>query len=74
MVVDGGVDGRELLQTSHPTEPEHRPLQSSEREVRVLRPVVGQTSGLPPVPPHRVPSRRRRRTAGNYRCLALRLA
>jgi hypothetical protein len=40
VVGDGGVDGGELLQTSHAPEPEHRPLSSSERQVGVLRPVV----------------------------------
>jgi hypothetical protein len=29
-VVDGGVDGGEHLQTSHPPKPQHRPLSSSE--------------------------------------------
>lgn len=30
MVRDGGVDGGELLKTSHPPKTEHRPLPSSE--------------------------------------------
>src|SRR6056297_3130093 len=34
------MDGGKFLQTSHPTEPKHRPLPSSERQVRILGPVV----------------------------------
>ena len=40
MVADGGMNGGELLQTSHATEPLHCSLSSSEREMRILRPIV----------------------------------
>ena len=40
VVVDRGMDGGELLQCSHPPEPQHRPLASSERQVGVFRSVV----------------------------------
>ena len=40
VVVDGGVDGGGLLQTSHATKPMHRPFSSSRWQVRVLDPVV----------------------------------
>src|SRR6056297_4363352 len=49
MVGDGGVDGGELLQTSHAPEPEHRPLPSSERQVRIFGPIVEPAAGLLPV-------------------------
>src|SRR6056297_9733 len=49
MVGDGGVDGGELLQTSHAPEAEHRPLPSSERQVRVFGPIVEPAAGLLPV-------------------------
>jgi hypothetical protein len=49
VVGDGGVGGGELPQTSHPPEPKHRPLPSSERKVRVLRPVVQPPAGFLPV-------------------------
>ena len=63
VVVDGGVDGGELLQTSHPPEAQHRPLPSSEWQVRILRPVVEPAAGLLPVGARRSPSARHRRTA-----------
>ncbi len=40
VVVDGGVDGGELLKTSHEPEPLHGPFSSSKRKMRVLNPVV----------------------------------
>ncbi len=40
VVVDGGMDGCEFLQTSHPPETLHRAFASSERKVRVLDAVV----------------------------------
>ncbi len=40
VVVDGGVDGDEFLQTSLPTKSQHRTLSSSKRKVRVFRSVV----------------------------------
>ena len=40
VVVNGAVNRGEFLQTSHPSEPEHRPFSSPERQVRVLSPVV----------------------------------
>jgi hypothetical protein len=40
MVVDGDVDGSELLECLHSAKPQHRPLSSSERQVAVLHPVV----------------------------------
>src|SRR6056297_880336 len=43
------MDGGEFLQTSHAPEPEHRPLPSSERQVRVLRSVVRPASGFLPI-------------------------
>ena len=41
-----GVDRCELLQRLHLSEPEHRPLSSSERQVAVLDPVVGPAADL----------------------------
>lgn len=38
VVVDSGVDGGLLLETSHPPEPQHRPFASSEWRVRILGP------------------------------------
>ena len=40
MVVDGGMNGGEFLQTSHAAEPLHGPFSSSKRQVRILRPIV----------------------------------
>ena len=40
VVRDGSVDGSKLLQTSHAPEPKHCSFPSSERQVRVLGPVV----------------------------------
>lgn len=40
VVVDRGMYSRELLQRLHAPKPQHRTLSSSEREVRVFRPVV----------------------------------
>ena len=37
VIVDGGLNGGEFLQTSYPPEPQHRLLPSSERQVRILR-------------------------------------
>ena len=46
VVVDGGVDGCELLQGPHPAEPQHRPLSSSERLVAIFGSVVGPAAYL----------------------------
>jgi hypothetical protein len=46
MIVDGGVDGGEGLQRSHAPEAQHRPLPSSQWQVRVLRPIVEVASCL----------------------------
>ena len=46
VVADGGVDGGEHLQTSHAPEPLDRPFSSSERQVRVLRPIVQPAARL----------------------------
>ena len=46
VVVDVGVDRGELLHALHLSEPEHRPLSSSERQVAVLHPVVGPAADL----------------------------
>ena len=46
VVVDGAVKGGELLHTSHPAEPQHRPLASSGWQVGVLDPVVGAAADL----------------------------
>ena len=40
------MDAGELLQARHPAEPQHRPFSSSERQVRVLDPVVGPAADL----------------------------
>src|SRR6056297_2223506 len=49
MVRDGGMDGGEHLKTSYPPEPEHRPLPSSERQMRILCPVVQPATRLLPI-------------------------
>ena len=46
VVMDRGVDGYEFLQTSHPPEPQHRPLSSSKRQMRIVSAVVGPTRHL----------------------------
>jgi hypothetical protein len=56
-VVDRGVNGGEFLQTSHPPEPQYRPLPSSEGLVKILRPVVGRTGGLLSITDAEVPKR-----------------
>jgi hypothetical protein len=48
-LVDGGVDGDELLQTSDAPEALHRQFSPSERQVRVFRPVVPPTTRDLPV-------------------------
>ncbi len=40
VVVDGGMDGGEFLQTSHTPETLHRTFASSKRQVRILNPVI----------------------------------
>lgn len=40
VVRNGGMEGCERLKTSHMPEPEHRPLSSSEWQVRILRPII----------------------------------
>jgi hypothetical protein len=49
MVMDGGMDGHEFLQTSHVPEAQHRPLPSSKWQVRILRPVVPPATRFLPV-------------------------
>src|SRR6056297_2243372 len=49
VVRDRSVDGGEFLKTSHPPEPEHRPLPSSERQMRILCPVVQPATRLLPI-------------------------
>ena len=46
MPLDVGVDGGELLQRLHSSKSEHRPLSSPERQMAVLRPVVGPAADL----------------------------
>ncbi len=46
VIADRGMDRGELLQGSHPSEPEHGALPSSERKMRVLRPVVRPATEL----------------------------
>jgi hypothetical protein len=46
VVVDRAVNRGEFLQTSHPSEPEHRPLSSSKRLVRILDTIVQPTADL----------------------------
>ena len=46
VIVEGGVDGAELLECLHPAEAKHRSLSSSERQVGVFHPVVGPTADL----------------------------
>jgi hypothetical protein len=40
MIVDGGMNGDEFLQTSHAAEPLHGLLPSSKRKVEILSPIV----------------------------------
>ncbi len=47
-VKDGGVDGSELLQTVDAPKPQHRPLASSERQMRVLGTIVQPLTGFLP--------------------------
>ena len=44
MVEDGRVDGDEFLQTSHAPEALHGPFSSSERQMRILNPIVQPTT------------------------------
>ncbi len=46
MVVDGRVNGGELLQTSHSSETLHRSLSSSQWLMGILDPVVEPSAGL----------------------------
>ena len=48
VVVEGGVDGAELLQRLHLPVPQHCPFSSSEGQVGVLDPVAGPSSNLLP--------------------------
>ena len=50
MVVDRGVNRGEFLQRSHAPEPHYGPLSSSERQVRVLGPVVEPAPRLTVIP------------------------
>ena len=49
MVENSGLDGGELLQTSHAPEAEHGSLSSSERQVRVFGSIVEPAAGLLPI-------------------------
>ena len=46
MVMDGSMNGDELLQTSHTTKAQHRPFSSSKRLVRILASVVLPAPGF----------------------------
>lgn len=46
MVVEGSVDRGEFLQRFHLSKPQHDAFPSSERQMAVLRPVVGVTASL----------------------------
>ena len=46
VVVERGVDGRELLKRLHLPEPEHRSLSSSKGQVAVLDPVISPAPDL----------------------------
>ena len=46
MVVDLGVNRAELLQRLHTSKPLHRPLSSSKRLMRILRPIVEAATDL----------------------------
>jgi hypothetical protein len=47
MVVDGGMNGDDFLQTSHAAEPFHGSLRSSKRKVGLLSPIVQPASSFP---------------------------
>jgi hypothetical protein len=47
MVVDGGMNGDEFLQTSHAAEPLHGSLRSSKRKVGILSPIVQPAASFP---------------------------
>src|SRR5208282_2859013 len=49
MVVDLGVNRAELLQRLRTSKPLHRPLSSSKRLVRILRPIVETATDLVPI-------------------------
>ena len=49
VIVEGGMDGAELLQRFHPSDSEHCPLSPSERLVRILSLVVYIATDLLPV-------------------------
>ena len=49
VIVDGGVNSGECLQTSHAPEAEHGPFSSSKRQVRILCSIVQPTTGFLPV-------------------------
>jgi hypothetical protein len=40
------MDGAEFLQRLHPSKPQHRPLSSSKRLMRVFAPVIGPAAYL----------------------------
>ena len=46
MVVHSGMNGGEFLKTSHAPETKHPPLSSSERQVRILCPIVQPAAGF----------------------------
>lgn len=48
VIVDGGVNSGECLQTSHAPEAEHGPFSSSKRQVRILCSIVQPTTGFLP--------------------------
>jgi hypothetical protein len=49
MIVDLGVNRAELLQRLHTSKPLHRPLSSSKRLMRILRPIVEAATDLVPI-------------------------
>lgn len=49
VVEDGGVNGGEFLQTSHPPKPQHRPLSSSKWLMGILCSVVSPPACLLPI-------------------------
>ena len=46
MVMDGGMNGGEFLQTSHTTKAQHRPFSSPKRLMRILASVVQPAAGF----------------------------
>ena len=49
VIVDGGMNSGEFLQTSHAPKAEHGPFSSSKRQVPILCSIVQPTTGFLPV-------------------------